>query len=211
MTTAVGQYAALAPLKLRLSITDAADDALLQSMCDQVNQFVETRTGRVLAPLPSATWLLDGWGAVEGGRCLLLPRGVVSLSLVENATFTGGPFGTVPAADWFLRPLPAERQPGWPCTELWMTNIPSPGNSAPAWYPGYGTVRLTGVQGWPAIPDDVALLALDAAVGLWRARSSGGPDSVTVGVDGERTISRLLTTADWATLSKYTWREVSIQ
>lgn len=210
MSTAVGQYATLAAAKARLAITDTADDALLQGFCDQINQFIESRTGRVLAPVPSATYLFDGWDAMEGGRVLLLPRGVVSLSLVENTTYTGGPYATVPATDWFLRPEAADLQPGWPYTELWMTNIPSPGNTAPAWYPGFATIRLTGVMGWPAIPDDIAALALNAVVGLWRAKASGGADVITIGLDGERTISRLFTSADWATLAKYTRREVSI-
>ena len=209
MSTALGDYATLASAKLRLNITASTDDALLQSLCDAANMWIESKTDRVLAPLASAAYLVDGWDAIES-RCLLFPRGIVSLTLVENTTYTGGTFATVPSSDWFLRPVGANLQPGWPFTELWMTNIPSSGNTTPAFYPGFATVRVTGILGWPAIPDDVANLGNNIVVGLWRGRSSGGADAFSLGLDGERTISRLLSSADWATVKKYTRAELMV-
>ena len=69
---------------------------------------------------------------------------------------------------------------------------------------------MTGILGWPAIPDDVANLGNNIVVGLWRGRSSGGADAFSLGLDGERTISRLLSSADWATVKKYTRAELMV-
>ena len=65
MATAAGTYATVTLLKQRLltaGVTDTADDTLLGTICDQVNSFIEGPfgTGRVLAPITSATYLLDG-------------------------------------------------------------------------------------------------------------------------------------------------------
>jgi hypothetical protein len=55
MGTAIGSYATLAGVKARLSGTfDSTDDILLGTLCDQINQFIESPAGcgRVLAPRP---------------------------------------------------------------------------------------------------------------------------------------------------------------
>jgi hypothetical protein len=42
----------------------------LGTICDQINQYIETKTRRVLAPISSATYLFDG----DGSKCLRYPR-----------------------------------------------------------------------------------------------------------------------------------------
>src|ERR1035437_5787519 len=48
--TAGGQYATVAGMAARLGSNDTIDYALWQSMCDQANMWIETKTGRILAP-----------------------------------------------------------------------------------------------------------------------------------------------------------------
>lgn len=200
MPTAVGTYATLAGAKSRLGISDGTDDALLSSLCDSVNGWVEVTTGRILAPLTYAAELFDG----DGSRILLMPRGIRTLSSLEVAPFTGAPFVATPLNDVFLRPVALERAPGWPATEIMMTNVPTPGNVYPYFPPGFGTVRLSGAGGWAAIPDEVAEIALTTVVRAWHARQSGQSDVVGTDETGAPLVSRFVSLRDRITLRRYT-------
>lgn len=161
-------------------------------------------------------YLLDGGDALEGGRMLPVSDGIVTMTSLEVAYYTGGAFQLIPPTDWFLRPLPIGREPGWPATELWMTDIPSSGNPAPMFYAqaygsgGFATARCLLRLGWPAIPDEIVGLAEKLVVGLFRARGAGGGGQVVVGSDGQRTIERLLDMADWKLINRYTAKDVVI-
>lgn len=288
--TAIGAYASLTSAKARLGIPDTADDSLIQSLCDQANQYIETFTGRVLAPVPvlsttlaspagagatsvivssatnaapgmrivlgtlggsveaaniaasyasgttlplsapeglGAAWgglgasygsglgvntayLFDGMSVLEGGRLLPLPRGFASITQLRLGFLTGDSLKVIPPYDWFTRPVPMEREPGWPITELWMTDIPTTDVQVPLMQQNLATrtgffanIELVGVPGWPAIPSDIVNIALSLVVGLYRARGAGGGDSYTMGMDGSRTFERLLSYTDRLTLMRY--------
>lgn len=281
MATAAGSYATTATAKTRLGITDTTDDGLIGSLCDQVNQWVESFTGRILAPLPTfattlsgaaaagdtsvtlasasglavndalmfgpltgthesvavlsisgttvtlnsalvngyasgaaveRVYVFDGFDALEGQRCLPIRRGLQYVTSLEVATFSAGAGGAttanvvwyrIPNSDFFLRPNPQERQPGWPATEIWITNVPTPTDTTPAFYPGFANVRIRGALGWSAIPDDVTEVALNLVVALYRARAAGGTETFTIDTDGARTYERLLSGTDKATLARY--------
>ncbi len=286
-TSVRADYAMLAPVKLRLGIadTDVTSDAILQSICDQVNGWVESKTGRTLKPTPAFSttttgvlavgatsiplttaanlavgdalmlgpvtgthehvtvaaisgvtvtpqapvvngygsgataqrcYLFDGGEALEGGYMIPVPSGIVSMTSLEVAFYTGGAFNLIPPTDWFLRPLPLDREPGWPATEIWMTDVPSSGNPAPMFYTtrygrgGYGTARALGTPGWPAMPREIVGLAEKLVVGTFRGRGSGGGGSVTIGSDGERTIEMSMSSQDWRTINRYASQEVLI-
>lgn len=282
-SSTVPMYAMLSAAKLRLGIldTDVSADTLLGSLCDQVNGWIESKTGRVLRPIPTvnttissggaagstavtlvsavnvaagdplmfgpvsgthehqivvsvagtvvtlqsplvATYangtavtrclLFDGYDALENGRLLQQPNGIVSMANLEVAFFTGDVFRLIPTTDWFLRPLPLDREPGWPATELWMADIPSANNPAPIFTGGMGNVRCSGVQtGWPAIPTEITSLALNLVTTLFRRRGvGGGGETIQTGSDGARTISLLLDSNDWRTINRYASKEVVI-
>jgi hypothetical protein len=174
--TATGAYATPVNVKTRLGIDDTDDDELLGRVCDQVNQWIETKTGRILAPIASAVYTFDGYDAVEGARCLLVPMGVRVVSLLEIAPYTGATFSTIPSTDYFVRPTTQERDPGWPGTELWMTDIPSASNPYPYFPPGFANVRPTMAAGWPAIPDDVIEVAEAVASRMFLTAKNGQVD-----------------------------------
>lgn len=210
LATATGSYIATAGLKTRLGITDSTDDTLLGTICDQVNQFIESKTGRILAAITLTAATFDGNDAVEEGRCLPFPQGIRSISLLEVAPNTGGTFTTVASGDFFLRPVSTKRSPGWPATEIWISDVPSSSTTYPYFPPGYDNVRITGTAGWAAVPDDVVAVAYSLGTAAWRARGAGGGDSFTIGTDGSRTFERMLSEKDRRTLEKYMLREVLI-
>lgn len=289
MATAVGAYATLTTVKLRLGITDTTDDTLLQGFCDQANQIVETYTDRVFATrasylggLQSASnagdttvtlgtasgvsvndvlmfgpvsgthesasvasingnsvtlqtglvnsyasnstvqraYVFDGWDADSTGKMLPIPQGIVSMTSLEVCPTSAGQGGanetnvvwyTVPGSDFFLRPTPQERTPGWPAEEVWITNIPLATDITPSFYPGFANVRILGTLGWPATPDDVTQVALNVAVALYRARGAGGADSFTLDeATGRREYTRMLSWSDRMTLDRYKLKWIEI-
>jgi hypothetical protein len=61
MATSIGAYATLAGVKARLDPSmGASQDANITASVNQVNDWVESRTGRVLAPVPAFSTTLNG-------------------------------------------------------------------------------------------------------------------------------------------------------
>lgn len=214
MATAIGAYATLVNIKARLGITDANDDVSLQRFCDGANAWIETKTGRILAPIAGlGPFLFDGYDALENGRLLVVPQGLRNLAQLEVATYTGGAFSVVPATDYFLRPIAQERDPGWPATELWMTDIPSAGNAVPFFSRGMANIRMTGngtgLLGWPAQPDEIISIAERLVTLNWQARQSGERNQS--GYDGfDASVAERLGGRDWHTIGRYTVKTVEI-
>lgn len=203
MATAIGTYVTASLLKARLGITDATDDTVLGLVCDQVNQFIESVTGRVLAPITSTSYLYDG----DGTRSLFLPLpvddppigGIRALSLVEIAAYTGGSFTTVPSTDYFLRQRVGLTGP---YERLVFTDVPT---GTYANFPcGLSNIRLTGTAGWPAIPDDIAEVAVVVATRAWHGSQAGQADIVGTDEMGRPLVSRFVAGRDRDTLRRYT-------
>lgn len=196
--------------QLRVASTDTTQDEEIIQWCESVTDFIHGFTGRSFLPDSTTQYTYDGFDATENGRCILVPTGIQSVSLLEVAMYTGGPYNTIPSTDFFLRPQGADLMPGWPYTELWMTDIPSSGNPAPYFFRGFNTVRATGVFGWVSIPKDIEKIARTLVVAALRERGSGGGDAVTIGIDGERTFERALSYVDRETLKRYAVKPVYI-
>lgn len=211
-TGASRSYADLYAVKrvLGIAATDTTDDDWLLGRANMANRLIESRTGRIFAPDPVTVYTFDGDDALENGKFLAVPRGIRTCTLLEVAAYTSGPYMTIPSTDYFLRPSGADLEPGWPYTELWMTDIPSSGNPFPYFAVGKDTIRVTGTFGWAETPPEIAEIAETLVVGMYRARASGGTDAVTVGSAGERTIWRLLGTEQWKTLRRYTRKDIDI-
>ena len=182
--TATGSYVTAAILKTRTGIADITDDTVLTTICDQVNQYVETFTGRVLAPITSAAIKLDG----DGSRILRYPKGIRAVTLLELADYTGAAYQTIAAGDYFLRPGPADRRPGWPY--LWIILSDHPAGSHAHFPAGLDTARMTATTGWDAIPDDVAEVAATAATRAWASVQAGQSDIVGTDDMGRPLVSR---------------------
>jgi hypothetical protein len=214
VSTAIGTYAALANVKTRLNITNGTDDARLQRFCDFVNAWIETKTGRILAPIASGgPFVFDGYDALERGSVLVVNQGIRAITTLEVATTTGSAFSTVPPTDYFLRPTAQERDPGWPATEVWMTDVPSAGNATPFFFPGFANIRITGpangTLGWPAQPDEIVGIAEKVVVTGWQSRSVGERNRM-----GDSQFAAAITSAldgyDWHTINRYVVKNVEI-
>lgn len=200
MPTATGAYATTALVKARLfaaGVTDTADDTLLGTICDQVNQFIESPhgTGRILAPITSATYLIDG----NGQSYLHFQRGIRAVSALSVGDTTGGSRTALASTDYFLRPLPQDRAPGWPATRIELSDI----GTRRTFPRGYEIVSMTATCGWEAIPDDIIDVALTTAVRAWSARQSGQADIVGNDDTGAPLVSRYVSGFHWATIKAY--------
>ncbi len=202
MTSAVGSYATLTAFKARTDLGTAAmsSDDVIESICDQVNMWIETWAGRPLAPhgTAAATVYLDVPAQTDH---LYVPQGITSLDEVAIARYTGADYETVPEADVFLRPVTPD--PGWPYTWIELSDVPSTGTYS-TFYPGKETVRVVGMFGWPAIPDDITDLALSLATRVWFSRQAGQADVVGTDAAGNPVVSRALSPRDRETLRLYT-------
>lgn len=199
MTTATGTYATAATVKARLGITDTTDDTLLGTIVDQVNQFIESPhgCGRIIAPVASATYLIDG----NGLRRLSFPRGLRAVSELAIGDYTGDTRDVIASTDYFLRPLAQDRAPGWPAMWVELSDIPAGAHSV--FGAGYETVSITATTGWTAIPDDLADVAITTAVRAWHARQSGQADIVGNDDTGAPLVSRYVAPYHWAAIKAY--------
>jgi hypothetical protein len=195
VTTAIGTYATAALLKARTGISDTTDDTLLGTICDQVNQYIETRTRRVLAPVGSATYLLDGTGC----EYFEFPRGIRAISALSIGDVTGGTRIALASTEYFLRPLEHDRLPGWPAMRVVLSDVGTR-RSIPR---GFEIISMTATTGWAAIPDDVTEMALVAATKAWHAREAGQADIVGTDEMGRPLVSRFFSPRDMETLRTY--------
>jgi hypothetical protein len=201
MTSAVGSYATAGALKALIGTTVTTDDSLLADICDRVNQYVESTTGRVLAPIASTTYLYDG----DGTNSLFLPLpvdkapigGIQALTLVEIQSGTGAGYATVTAGEYFLRNRLGMTGP---YQRLYLSDV----GTYRAWPRGYATVRLTGTAGWAAIPDDLIDTALVIAQRAWNGRQVGYQDVVGTDEMGRPSVARFVSGRDREILRKYT-------
>jgi hypothetical protein len=154
-----------------------------------------TATVALVSTPQTALYYFDG----TGSRVLWLD--VRSVSELAVATQTGGSYTVIPATDYFLRPLPQDRDPGWPATRIELSDYPT--GSAWFFWPGYNTVRVKAVTGWPAIPDEITDVALTMVVRAWHARQSGQTDIVGNDETGAPIVSRYISGRDRETLKRY--------
>ena len=204
--TAIGSYATSTDLKTLIGTTDASDNTLIGLICDRVNQYIEAKTGRVIAPITSTTYLYDG----DGSRSLFLPLpvdkapigGIQSLTLVEVQAFTGAGWQSLSSSDYFLRQRVGMTGP---FERLIFSDYPT--GAYAIWPKGMATVRVTGPAGWAAIPDDITETALVLARRAWNARQAGDQSIGSVDEMGQLNIARLASDRDRETLRRYTLAE----
>lgn len=195
MTTAIGAYATAALLKLRTAIPDTVDDTELGKVCDQVNGYIESKTRRPICPVASATYLIDG----DGCNRFEFKRGIRAISVLSVGDVTGGARTALASTDYFIRPSVHDRIPGFPATEVILSDVGSR-----ATFPrGFETISMTATTGFDAIPDEITELALTAATRMWQAVQSGQVDIVGTDAMGAPIVSRFFAARDLDTLRTY--------
>ena len=194
-----GLICSLWDVKQELGETGTANDETLLEKIRQVGAEINLYTGRLFTRTPASgttTYLFD---VTCAGRELHIPKGIAAVTVLEVATGTqpeaGGTYATVPAAEWWLRPVMAERDFGWPATRVVISNL-----SGSMFYVGYNAARLTMALGWDKVPYDVQAIAQRAVIGSYT--SKGSPTGV-VGPSGSTIMLRNISPADRETLTAY--------
>lgn len=202
MATAIGTYATTALVKELLfaaGVTDTADDTLIGKICDRVNAFLEGPHGcqRVVAPISSATYLLDG----DGSGYLYFRPGIRAITELKIGDYTGDTLDTLAVTDYLLRPRTHERLPGWPAFYVQISDKPAGFHRV--FHQGFETVSLTCTAGWAAIPDDLTHVALTTAVRAWHGRQSGQADIIGNDETGAPLVSRYVAPEHWGIIKGY--------
>src|SRR3990167_10795946 len=194
-------YCYLDDVKQRIDRTgDTTDDELFSEYIDEATDYIRGYLGRDLIDT-ALTHTYDGSDAVRNRRCLLIPRGVRSLSLLETAATTGASFTTVTAGTYFLRPTTQDRTPGWPATELWLSDVAGNLTQFPD---GYDNVRLTGTFGFATVPQRVQEVALNLVVRMYASRQAGQSDLIgSGGAGGSPMVSAFLSRRDKESLDSF--------
>lgn len=195
-SSSLGQYVTPTTLKMRLGITGTVNDLLFDQICDETNQWIESYTGRILAPVASATYLFDGYGLSSAYRIDLGRLGAREVTLLESGT-NGTTFSTVASGQYSLRPLAQDRAlSGEPASHIYMTT----GYRLPV---GYGNIRVTMTAGFSVIPDDVRAVAINIATRAWHGRQSGMADVVGSDETGEPIVTKIIAPEFKRTLDHY--------
>ena len=193
-------------MKQRINVgpSDTADDEMLLEFIEQVSADITSYCERWFVRTPRSgtdTFLLDVDSAT---RVLKVPQGIASLTQLEVADDSqpesGGTYTVITAADALLRPGELNRLPGWPATEIWLTD--NPAGSVSQFNRGYNSVRITGALGFPAVPADIQSVAATAVVRKWQARQSGQSDLIGSNEFGGRLL-RWISPEERETLDRY--------
>ena len=97
MTQGIGQYVTVLQIKAHLSALTTSDDAILEDICEGVNQWMEGRLGRSFAKDTAASYLFDGYTAytsrndfglwLKAPNVLPIPNGIQAISLRLKPSF----------------------------------------------------------------------------------------------------------------------------
>lgn len=183
-------------VKTRLGITDAGDDVVISEIVDQVSDEIQAFCWRKLVPDNGATYVFD----TEFGHTLAIPRGIRTVTSMGVAALdqpdAGGAYSAVTASTILLRPVPAERKPGWPATEVRLTQ--SPLDVRIPFRTAANGATITGDFGFAATPPVIQRIAIAAAVREYLDRRRGG----SAGVDSID-LPNLLDPSQLATLARF--------
>ena len=187
-------YATSTAVKLRMNLgtADTTDDALITTICGQVNDWVEDEIGRPVGPLAAQTYTFDG----DGSDCLFIRNGIRTITSLSIAPNTGDT--KLAETNFVLLPRTQDRRPGWPAFEVKLTNL-----SIVRFYWGYSNIEIVGDFGWDAIPPDLKEVAETVAVRAWHARQTGQTDVIGSDADGNPIVSRFVSGKDMKTIRRY--------
>lgn len=199
MTTAIGAYTTRTRVKARLSITTTDWDSQIDTVVDSMNAYIEgpQGCGRIIAPISSATYLLDGTGLTH----LYFPKGVRAITELKIGSTTGATLDTITATDYFIRPLAQDRPPAWPAFYVFLSDRPTGTHSVFAY--GRENVSMTCTAGWAAIPDELAEMADAIASTTFHTLEQGNQPIPNTDEQGRPIVHRFVSGRDRDTMRAY--------
>lgn len=187
--------------RLKLALTDIADNDWLTKACDAVNLLITERIGRFVGPSSDTIRTYDGNGAVKGGRRFYVPGGIRTLTQVEVKYSTGESWVTVTSGDVVLRPHVTRLQPGQPY--MYAEFIDNHSGGVNRFYPGYDNIRLTGTFGFAVIPPTLTEVADMLVVRMYQNKRTGQTDVVGADPFGNPVVTRFMSKPDWDKIDYY--------
>ncbi len=210
MTTAIGAYATRAAVKARNGIDTGVTtwDSQIDTVVDSMNAYIEAPQGcgRIVAPITSATYFLDGNGLTH----LYFPKGIRAVTVLTIGDFTGDTQDTVNAADIFLRPLAQDRPPAWPAMYLYLSDVPVSAIARKHFPKGRENVSLTCTAGFAAIPDDLSEMANTVASVAFHALEQGDQPIPNVDEQGRPIVARFFSGKDFDVLKAYRLKQPQV-
>lgn len=168
-------YATLDDLLATMSVApaDADAQALLDDLLEDASASITEMCGRsfYLSGTETRTFNVVKRNATLLSDALSYPVDIISLSLVELAWQTGDTFSTVASGSNGYSLSPEYPDTGWPYQDILLSNIPTDFLAFPY---GQGVVRLTGIFGWPVVPNLVKRATIDLAREWYRQGPGGG-------------------------------------
>lgn len=169
--TLTDPYVDLATFKARANITGTQHDTVLTQVIAEASRQIERMTGRNFNQTPAGTARTY---TAQGGSVLFVDD-LVSVSAIATDDGSRTYPATWAATDYDLLPDEAPLF-GRPYTRI---------DVAPTGRYGFPTVargvRVTGVWGWPAVPDDIRGATFLLALRLWKRQDA--PFGVTGSVE----------------------------
>lgn len=195
-------YAVGTAVKSRLGLNDSADDTLLDGLCNQVNDWIESYTWRPIGPTAGGTATFDGATDVtDSGRTLYVRQGIRAITSITVAPSTSAEAVSGTVADFVILPRSQNRKPGWPGFEVRVKDAVTGPVSLFGY--GYGDIVIVGDFGWEAIPPAIVEVAETLVVRTYQARKSGQADIVGTDETGAPLVSRYLSAKDRRTLQSF--------
>jgi hypothetical protein len=192
------QLCTTAQVKTRIGIPvgDVTDDTVISEIIDQVSDEIQHFTRRKLVPENATTYVFD----TQLGHTLVIPRGIRAVTAMGVAALdqpdAAGAYSAVTLSTILLRPVPSERKPGWPATEIRLTQ--SPLDIRIPFRTAANGATVTGDFGFAATPPVVVRIAIAAAVAEYldrRRGGSAGPEAIE--------LPALLEASQLATLARF--------
>lgn len=168
---ALEAYATVDDLREELRLPDDSRDNLLADLLRDASDWITAECGRDFYRHPQVSgtevrlYDLDADSAA-------IEDDIVSLTTVEYGTYTGSTYTAATAADYTLYP-----RLGSPYSSLSLTDL----SAVSTFYAGRGTVRLTGVFGFAAVPRLIRRATVDLARELYQQGANGRPVGIEFG------------------------------
>lgn len=183
------------------------DERLLLKFIRALTTGIQGYTGRQFIPdLVDRTIRLH----TRAGRLLRIPKGIQSLTSLGVASnsqpASGGTYTAATMTDVYLDPPEYDRDAGWPATSVVIRDNAS--GAVTTFSDAAHGAELVGKMGFPAIPDDIGIIAEAAVIRYWQARGSGVATALG-SEDFAGRILRWLSPEDRDTLDWYSVRKVA--
>jgi hypothetical protein len=161
-------YATLGALREYLNLGDASSDNVLSDLLEDASRYLDEKCGRDFLRHPGVSGTETRTFLTERGNLLEVRAGIVSLTTVQLATYTGAAYNTLSAADWVL--WPTDPEPYHSYSGIALTDT----GSYRTWYPALAGAQLTGVFGFAEVPPLIRRATLDLAREWYRQGPGGG-------------------------------------